>query len=341
MDHRRFCMPPAAAACLFFSTCAAWAQTPPGHTAAAGQAPNRASVAGLAAVVQEQSVSPQLPVYDVVSIKPHKDEGMNMRAGIGITPDGVEMNGLPLQMIMKHAFGLSEDRILNEPDWVRSTRYDIQAKVAPDDAPKLKPLSMEQRAAMMLPVLEERFGLKFHHETRDLQVYTLLVAKGGPKLKEAGAGEAGSGVAPPPMFLSPDGGEPGGMKSSGGARDSAGHTRMTMRVSPQGLTWDGHGTSTASLAQMISQQVDATVMDKTGLTGSYDFTLSFTPDNFVASGRTSGASGGGGPDGAVSEQGEGPSIFTALQEQLGLKLEARKEQVDVIVIDQIDQPTPN
>ena len=85
------------------------------------------------------------------------------------------------------------DRIVGAPDWVRSKRYDIEAKVAPDDAPKLDKLKMEQRRTMLLPLLEERFGLKYHHETRELPTYALVVAKSGPKLKESTAP-----MAPPP-----------------------------------------------------------------------------------------------------------------------------------------------
>ena len=81
------------------------------------------------------------------------------------------------------AFGVEEDRILGAPAWVKSNRYDIEAKVAPEDAPKLKDLKVEQRSAMMLPLLVERFNLKYHHENRELPMYALVVAKGGLKMK--------------------------------------------------------------------------------------------------------------------------------------------------------------
>lgn len=96
----------------------------------------------------------------------------------------------------------------------------------------------------------------------------------------------------------------------------------------------------ASLSQLLSQQIGATVVDKTGLTGKYDFTLSFTPDNFMINGHPPG--GGTGPDsGAQSQEPVGPSLFTAVQEQLGLKLVAEKQSVDVVVIDHIEQPSEN
>lgn len=291
-----------------------------------------------------QSAAPQakasdaLPAFDVVSIKPHKDEGMMMRMGISAAPDGFQADGVPLQMLLLQAFGLSADRIQNEPDWVKSARFDIEAKVAPEDAPKLKPLSMQERFAMLLPVLEDRFGLKFHHETKDVQVYTLVVAKGGPKLKESTV-ESGADVPPPPLPPAGAVGPPGG----GGAKGAPGGPRTMMHMSTQGMTMDARGSTMAGLARLIAQQIGATVVDKTGLTGKYDFTLSFMPDNFMVNGQMMGAAGGGagGDGGAQSQEPVGPSIFTAVQEQLGLKLEARKEAVDVVVIDHIEQPTAN
>jgi bla regulator protein blaR1 len=317
------------------------------------------------------AVAPQLPAFDVVSIKPHKDEGMMMRAMSRLTPDGVQVDGVPLGMLVRQAFGVSEDRILNEPDWAKSARYDIEAKVAPEDAAGLKAATPQQRSAMMLPVLQDRFGLKYHHETKELQVYTLVVAKGGPKLKEAkpvdasGAGaahqakaDAGADTPPRPLYVQrpPSGGEGAGpvlAKPGTGGADGGpvamkpgaggGGPRMMMRGSPQGMTMEGHGTTMPALAQMLSQQMGATVVDKTGLTGSYDVTLSFMPDNFMFSGQMmKGPGGGPGPDGgAQSQEPVGPSIFTAVQEQLGLKLVAQKAPVDVVVIDHIERPTEN
>lgn len=118
---------------------------------------------------------------------------------------------------------------------------------------------------------------------------------------------------------------------------------MMMRMSStQGMTLNANETPIASLAQMISQQISATVVDKTGLTGNYDFTLLFMPDMAMGTGpMMRPPQGAPPPDGAQTQEPAGPSIFTAVQEQLGLKLVAQKESVDVIVIDQIEQPTAN
>ena len=303
--------------------------SPPAQSSAATQPPANADAA--------QSAAAQLPAFDVVSVKTHKDEGMMMRIGVSATPDGFQADGVPLQMLIRQAFGLSEDRIQNEPDWTKSARFDINAKVAPENAPKLKALSMQERSAMILPLLEDRFGLKYHHETKQLRVYTLVVAKGGPKLKGAAPAESVGEQPPPPPSPSGGIGGPGG----GGARGSPGGPRTMMRMSTQGMTLDARGATIASLSQLISQQIGATVVDKTGLTGKYDFTLSFMPDNFMVNGQMMRPPGGGTPDGAQTQEPVGPSLFTAVQEQLGLKLVAEKESVDVIVIDHIDQPSAN
>jgi uncharacterized protein (TIGR03435 family) len=289
-----------------------------------------------------------LPAFDVVSIKPHKDEGMMMRAAMRFTPDGVEIDGMPLQILVRQAFGMSEDRILNEPDWVKSGRIDLEAKVAPEDAAKLEALSTQQRYAMLLPILQDRCGLKFHHETKELQVYALVVGKGGPKLKESAPKESAGDSSATPAVPAGASGAPGGggalapKSSAAGSGGSVPKGRMTMRMSQQGMELDAKEATMEQLSQLISQQISATVVDKTGLTGKYDLTLSFLPDNMMLNGHMMRPDGGAGGDGgAQAQEPVGPSVFTAVQEQLGLKLEAEKQAVDVIVIDHIEQPSAN
>jgi uncharacterized protein (TIGR03435 family) len=300
---------------------------------------------------QTPAAAAALPAFDVVSIKTHKDEGVGMmRMGISATPDGFQANGAPLQMLVRQAFGVSDDRILNEPDWVKSARFDIDAKVTPEDAPRLQALSTQGRFAMLLPVLEDRFGLKFHHETKELNVYTLTVAKGGPKLKEAKPADGGRGDqpasggtgAPPPPPLPPGAGGDAASRPGSGSQAPPRGQWMGMSMATQGMTLNAHGTPITSLVQMISQQISATVVDKTGLTGNYDFTLSFMPDMAMGTGpMMRPPQGASPPDGPQTQEPVAPSIFTAVQEQLGLKLVAQKEPADVIVIDQIEQPTAN
>jgi bla regulator protein BlaR1 len=280
-------------------------------------------IAGLAWAEQQPAQqlasvdSSKLPQFDVVSIKPHKDEGMRMMMGMRFLPE----------ILLRNAFDLSSDRILNQPEWVKSSRFDMAAKVAPEDAPKLKDLDFQHRWAMLVPVLQDRFGLKFHHETKEMEVYTLVVAKGGPRLKEATPEELADTAPPPP----PD---------RPGAPPALRKGQMMMRGSPQGMTLETRAATMTTLVRMLSQQIGSTVVDKTGLTGNYDYTLSFSPEQ--GNGMMPLAKGPAPPDGGEQSQDPpAPSIFTAVQEQLGLKLVAQKEKVDVVVIDHIQQPSAN
>lgn len=258
-------------------------------------------------LAQIQDAPADLPKYDVATVKPSKSVD---RVMLMFKPDGVSMTGVPVQMMLRAALGIEDDRILGAPGWVKSDHYDIEAKVAPEDAPKLDKLKRDQRMSMLLPFLADRFGLKFHHETRQLPVYELVIARGGLKMKES----------------KPD-------NPSGGAQPR----HMTM-INGRGNV-EGQGSTTDSLAHVLSTQVGRTVLDKTGLTGMYDYSLNWTPDD--APPPMAGGPAGGPPNSAPPPDAGGPSLFTALQEQLGLKLESEKGPVDVIVIDHIDKPTDN
>ncbi len=175
---------------------------------AAPQATNSASPA--APATQPQGVSAQPLAFDVVSIRPYPRN--NMMISIRMTPDGVSVSGMPMHMVLREAFGMTNDRLFGGPSWSKTSLFDIEAKVSPDDAPKLKTLTMEQRWTMLLPALEERCNLKFHHETRELTVYMLVIAKGGLKMQPAqpvgnaapsgpmgpGPGNAAPPAPPPP-----------------------------------------------------------------------------------------------------------------------------------------------
>ncbi|HLY43367.1 MAG TPA: TIGR03435 family protein [Terracidiphilus sp.] len=240
-----------------------------------------------------------LPTFAVATVKPAKNEVMSW--GWRYTPDGVSLTGVPMLSIACFAFDREADRIIGLPNWIKDQRFDIEAKVDPADAPKLKDLNYHQRYAMLVQVLVERFNLKFHHETRVLPVFDLVVAKGGSKLTES----------------KPD--------SDGKTKDggwSMGNGRM-----------DATATTIDALTAALTQQVEHPVLDKTALTGHYDFKLRWTPDNTPS---TAGADGT-----SAASDNSAPDLFTAVQEQLGLKLESRKEPLDVVVIDRIEKPSEN
>jgi uncharacterized protein (TIGR03435 family) len=202
------------------------------------------------------------------------------------------------------AFRLQEDQqLVGEPKWTSSDRWDIDARIAAEDIAALGKLSYHQRLDMFQAILTERFGLKVHHEMRDLPVFELVVAKGGPKMTPS---------KPTPNDVAGIEGAPGELNSSRG--------RET-----------GRGTIMEFLAEDLSEELGRKVVDHTGMTGRYDFTLTWTPDDSAAATAGTAASGAA----------QGPSLFTAVQEQLGLKLEPAKAPVDVIVIDHLEKPAEN
>jgi bla regulator protein blaR1 len=263
-----------------------------------------------------EDVLARLPKFEVASVKPHQPEQM-MRIAMRLTPDGINFEGLPLERLIQLSFRLPEDRIFNEPGWVKSGQFDIETKVGPEDAAKLKSLTMDERWAMMIPVLQERFGLTFHRETRNLQVYTLVVGKGGIKMKEAQPTADVKGTPAP----------------------AQGRTMLQFSPNEMVMRTSGGGVTTEMLARMLSQQVGSTVLDKTGLSGKYEYELHWISDHNMGG---MGIPATAGPSGREPQQeGDGPSLFTALQEQLGLKLVSQKVPVEVLVIDHIQQPSPN
>jgi uncharacterized protein (TIGR03435 family) len=260
----------------------------------------------------------EIPQFDVVSIK-STPSSVDKALPLRLASDGISFHGVPVRMVLRTAFGVEDDRILGAPSWVNTNRYDIEAKVAAEDAPKLGKLNAEDRRDMLIPLLAQRFHLKYHHEMRELPQYALVVAKGGPKLAK---GEP----LPPPGLL-------GGFASDENQPGSQvnGHYNIMMRP--------GHveavSTPIEVLVYPLSQFLGRTVVNKTGLTGTYNFNLQWTPDDAPPSVP-------GGQVRSDNATDASPlSLFTAIQEQLGLKLEAEKGRIDVIVIDHIDRPSPN
>ena len=181
-----------------------------------------------------------------------------------------------------------------------------------ETADKVKKLAEAQmkpaREHMLQTLLADRFKLTIHRETKKLPIYSLVVAKGGAKLHEAKPGDT----------------YPTGIKGPNGR--SASHM---MRMGRGELTAQGIGME--EIAHLLTQQAGRTVVDNTALKGNYDFTLHWTPDQSAPA--LSGPSGGG-PDSTTSSE-SGPSIFTAIQEQLGLKLEPQKGPVEILVVDHV------
>jgi len=230
--------------------------------------------------------------FDAVSVRQNKTDS---NVSYDKTPkDGYSVEHFPLWMIISSAYGIRWDLISGGPSWTQSTFYDIVAKVAGEDVEAYRKLSKKQKEAMVQAILADRFKLKVHIETKEMPGYELVVAKDGPKLKD-----------------------------STDKRESYG-------ANYNDITTDGMKMPT--LAKLLSQQLQRTVTDKTGLTGMYKFRLKWARDQ-----ATRGPAADGEPTQAIDP---GPSLFTALEE-FGLKLNTTKGPVDTLVIDHVEQPSEN
>jgi uncharacterized protein (TIGR03435 family) len=231
--------------------------------------------------------APGPPAFEAASVRLSKD--VRVSPSIGPSPGGERFaaRNMPLLWLIATAHGVSIRQVSGLPETFPYKSYDIQAK-------STQPASREQMMRMLQSLLEDRFKLRLHRQSKDLTVYVLRAGKGGPKLEE-----------------NRDGAELEARKTSG--------SKSTYRNFPMSL-----------FANILSGAVDDTVVDQTGLTGSYDFTFEYTPER-VGQGVKDGREPAPNPD--------GPSIFTALQEQLGLKLESEKTTVEFLVVDHIEEPT--
>ena len=249
--------------------------------------------------------------FDVVSVKMHNPDVKGGR--MQLTPDGVRLSNLPLQDLIVQAYGLVlSDQVVGLPNWANSERFDIEAKVASTDVAAFRKLALDQVRAMGRPILADRFKFAGHEEKRVLPLYALVVAKGGSKLK--------------PSTLSVQDGDAGGIARTGVIEMR--HASNTNGATPSLNELTGRGVTIDRLASTLSQQgLGRVVLDNTGLTGRYDFKLTWASESAARD--------------TNSTDTPGPSIFTAVSEQLGLKLEPGKGSVPVLVIDHIEVPSPN
>jgi uncharacterized protein (TIGR03435 family) len=244
------------------------------------------------------SEDPTQSAFDVVSIRPSKGDGP---AIIRPLPDGLHATNVTAGQLIQWADGLSNvetDSVLGLPAWATTRSYDLDAKII--DRKKVQALGAYRAddrvgllGVMLRNALVERFHLKTHDAVKDVPAYALIVAMHGPKLTP---GEPDDPTLP-----------------NGALRMTKGQITAT-------------GISTTRLAQALERELGAPVVDKTGLTSRYTFSLEWKPD---------------GQEDALSADALGPSIFTAVTEQLGLKLLPMKQPVRVLVVDHIEHPSSN
>jgi len=262
-----------------------------------------------------------LPSFEVASIKPNHSGGGMIR--VEAPKGGFRGTNMTAKALIGWAYaGISiprrDDQILGGPGWTNSDRYDIDAKLEDSEVEAMEKLPSDQRIEQIRlrvkSLLADRFKLAVREETKEVPVYALVVGKGGPKLKEAKPGDT----------------YPNGLKGPDGRP-------MSMFMGIDQLT--GQALPMSTLVMALSHQVGRMVLDQTGLKGKYDIALKWTPDQSQPT-MLQGPSGTG-AETTPPPASSGPSIFTALQEQLGLKLESQKGPEEVLVIDHIERPSEN
>jgi uncharacterized protein (TIGR03435 family) len=232
---------------------------------------------------------------------------------------------MPLRVLIMRAYNVQSFQV-SGPSWMDSQRFDVIAKV-PDGATR------EDARIMLQNMLAERFKLKLHKGSKDAPIYELVVAKGGIKIKETAqtaAAQAEGAGGPPP--------EPQPKGKDGFLRTPHGQLGIQAMVNDR-MRMQGDAVTMPRLTDILGMAVGRPVVDKTGLTGAYDIMLEFSPEAMGA-GPKSPAPGGnsGNPAETPHDSNDsGPTIFTALQEQLGLKLVSRNGPVDLLVVESVDK----
>jgi uncharacterized protein (TIGR03435 family) len=259
---------------------------------------------------QAQPITDSTPRFDVVSIKRNTD-GAGVGTGARRLPDGsfTATNLTPRQLILT-AYRLQPAQVVGAAAWIDGEGYNVEAKPA-------QKATNEQTTLMIRALLADRFKLRSHTETRDLPIYALMHTRSdrrlGPDLKET----------PPEECAKPTDDSGRGLLPCGVIQSGAG------MLNSRATTMESLATVLMNMAGHTG--IDRIVVDRTGLTGNYQFQLRFQPV-----GR-----GGGLPTNDGGQPSERPSFFTALQEQLGLKLDPQRAPIEVLVVDSVDRPTEN
>ena len=262
--------------------------------------------------------TPALPKFEVASIK-LSTSGVR-RQNVRPLPGGLHTESASVRLLMEIAYDLQEFQVAGGPSWIDSDGYNIDAK-AEGAANK------SQVWLMLQSLLEDRFHLRAHRETKERPSYTLIATKGGPKLPSPKNGGCWNYSAGPPS-------EP--RTAPAQSPPPCGHPMGLVLAS--GVVVQGGDLPITEFIKLLSEIVGRPVIDKTGVIENFDVHLEFLPDD--ATPGIHSLRRAGNPDGPSDPVGK-PSIMMALQEQLGLKLESTKGPVEILVIDHVERPSEN
>jgi uncharacterized protein (TIGR03435 family) len=273
-----------------------------------------------------QKADPPAVAFEAASVKRNNSGESN--TSMRRAPGGrLNATNAPLPLLITFAYQIQPFQLQGGPPWMRADRFDIVAKL--DGDPPFVPMSSAEPDPLMLAMrtlLADRFKLAVHWETKELPIYALVVARSDRKL--------GPNIRPAAVDCAAiTAGVPAAAKEGRVTNpNTADHVACGMRNNAGRFQFGGNPLSV--FANGLANQVARTVVDRTGLTGNWDFEFTFTPERFRQARST-------GVDAPPSVDPDGPSLFTAIQEQLGLKLESTKGPVQVLVIDRVEQPSPD
>jgi uncharacterized protein (TIGR03435 family) len=267
----------------------------------------------LLTVLSAQSPTPDIDAlrFEVASVKPNNSGSTN--ANIELHPGGrITATNVVLGGLIRNIFSLQPYQLLNAPDWIEVSRFDIEAKAdreysAREDAPAPELL------AMLRNVLADRFQLVTHRETREMPAYAVVVARSD--------GTLGPGIRRSTVDCEAEAARALAARRAGGPPIAGAKPIVRCRIATSAGRIVGTATTMSEFIRRLSPPLGRPVVDRTGLTGQFDLELQWAPEHTADT--------------------PGPSIFTAVQEQLGLKLESQRAPVEVLVIEKIEKPTPD
>jgi len=282
----------------------------------------------IASVALFAQAPPARPEFEVASIKPSADfEPRHVRVGLHVDGSLVSGASLSLANLIGLAYRLKNYQI-SGPEWMASQRFDINAKLPAGGSAKQVP-------EMLQALLEDRFQMKTHRESRQLPVYALVIGKEGSKLQEAAPDSVkaqSNGANPPAVNVSATGSRAGiSINYGNGSYFTFADDRL-----------EGHKLTAPAMADVLSRFSDRPVVDMTGLQGTYDFVLELSPEDYRAMLIRSAVAGGIelSPRALLLAQAASGDSLAGALEKLGLRLESRKAPVEVLVIDEV-RKTPS